>query len=406
MWVQILEQGLGYVKISVKGLELQETSCHTIEATHIDDIIEEAFEIPERSCVNVCLWNRHPLSVLRPCGTVFVRTYSDAKNQLTGVIDSPDVLRLVSSGFASTLVWVLLHHMWDTHNSNNNSETHRAGTPYEKQWPVTVSAKDNADASPKITDKSVISVRPASTRSCISEFASSMGSGWLDDELDALDSSQNKNKINLATANGRGISPYVTHILKPPGATMGSGDATDLDFGLPSVDISQKTRNQFAGAPLSSFVNSIMFASPHSSHYTVPPRWCDGRVPQQTLTSLMDRFPQEWFAHVLSLFDYKSTSQKSCADIVNEVAKDSVLVNVYSQLVMSCVSILGKHVSYACFVCVLALLGEHVCPPICQAQKGTYIIGHEHLHFWCARLCESLFTALFVFYLYVRRWNS
>ena len=340
VWLQILEQGLGYVKISIKGLELQETSCHTIEATHIDDIIEEAFEIPERSCVNVCMWYRHPLSVIRPCGTVFVRTYSDAKNQLTGVIDSPDVLRLVSSGFASTLIWVLLHHMWETHNSNNNSETHRPVTPCEKQFPV--SAKDNADVWPKITDKSVISVRPASARSCISEFASSMGSGWLDDELDALDSSQNKNKINLATPNGRGVSPHVTQILKPPGAMTASGDATDLDFGLPSVDISQKTPNRFAAAPLSSFVNSVMFASPHSSHYTVPPRWCDGPVPQHTLTSLMDRFPQEWFAHVLSLFDYKSTSQKSSADIVNEVAKDSVLANVYSQLVMSCVSILGE----------------------------------------------------------------
>ena len=343
VWVQILEQGLGYCKISVKGLELQETSCHTIEATHIDDIIEEAFEIPERSCMPVCLWNRHPLSVIRPCGTVVVRTYSDAKNQLTGVIDSPDVLKLVSSGFTSTLVWVLLHHVWETHNSNNNSETHRAGTPCEKQWPI--GGRDNADVWPKI-DKSVISVRPASARSCVSEFASSMGSGWLDDELDALESSQNKNKANLATPNGRGVSPHVTQVLKPPGATTGAGDDTELDFGLPSVDISQKTPNRFAAPPLSSFVNSVLFASPHSSHYTVPLRWCDGPVPQQTLTSLMDRFPQEWFAHVLSLFDYTSTSQKSSADIVNEVAKDGVLANVYSQLVMSCVSILGEHVSY------------------------------------------------------------
>ena len=59
MWVQVLERGFGYCQISVKGLELQETSCHTVEATRIDDIIEETFEIPEsRSHVTCCLWNR------------------------------------------------------------------------------------------------------------------------------------------------------------------------------------------------------------------------------------------------------------------------------------------------------------------------------------------------------------
>ena len=30
VWIQVLEQGHGYCTVSVKGLELQETSCHTV----------------------------------------------------------------------------------------------------------------------------------------------------------------------------------------------------------------------------------------------------------------------------------------------------------------------------------------------------------------------------------------
>ena len=32
VWVNVLERGAAYCTVSVKGLELQETSCHTAEA--------------------------------------------------------------------------------------------------------------------------------------------------------------------------------------------------------------------------------------------------------------------------------------------------------------------------------------------------------------------------------------
>lgn len=43
-WIQILECGHNYVQMQMKGLELQETSCHTIEASIIDHIIESAID--------------------------------------------------------------------------------------------------------------------------------------------------------------------------------------------------------------------------------------------------------------------------------------------------------------------------------------------------------------------------
>ena len=43
-WIKVLEKGAGYLTYSLKGLELQETSCHSLEATRIDDIFESTFE--------------------------------------------------------------------------------------------------------------------------------------------------------------------------------------------------------------------------------------------------------------------------------------------------------------------------------------------------------------------------
>ena len=351
VWLQVLERGCGYCHVSVKGLELQETSCHTVEASRIDDIIEETFEIPEsKQHIPCCLWNHHPLNVMRPCDAVFLQTYSDAKNQLTGVIDSPDVLKSVASGFAMSLVWVLLHSTWEEHTGlqDSNTDTQRPDTSRVKTWLAGEKTAGVGDREKTVGDdpwvktkaevNPVISVRPLSARSGISDFASSVGSGWLDDDLDdELDSPATKNKINLATRDKQNI----TEVMKPPGVLMSPGDAANLDlldFGLPTVDITQTMPNRFAA----SLPHSVTYASPHSSYFTVPSAWRNSLVSQKMLTLLMDRFPQEWFTHVLSLFAYKTTSQKDSVDIVGEVTRDSVLATVYSHLVMSCVSVLGE----------------------------------------------------------------
>ena len=44
MHSQILEKGNGYSVYSLKGMELQETSCHNLEATRLDDIFNKTFD--------------------------------------------------------------------------------------------------------------------------------------------------------------------------------------------------------------------------------------------------------------------------------------------------------------------------------------------------------------------------
>lgn len=106
----ILERGAGFCTVSIKGLELQETSCHTTEAARIDDQFGEAFEGKDGGC-GACTFNSFPLHCLTPLDAFEVRTYSDARNVLTGVVDSPDSIGVTLCFFAKSLVWVLLHHI-------------------------------------------------------------------------------------------------------------------------------------------------------------------------------------------------------------------------------------------------------------------------------------------------------
>ena len=92
-----------------QGLELQETSCHTVEARRVDEVFEGAFERPERLGLTQGL-NMHWGNALTPCAMLPVRVYSDARNVLSGIIDSHDNLRTLQDDFLKTLIWLLLRH--------------------------------------------------------------------------------------------------------------------------------------------------------------------------------------------------------------------------------------------------------------------------------------------------------
>lgn len=105
----VLEVGQGYFCLNLRGLELQETSCHTIEAAAIDDIFTAAYN--PKSCSSPGFWlNTSPLSILHPVDSAVVQTYSDARSVLTGIIDQPSVLERFASNLLKCVVWVLYHH--------------------------------------------------------------------------------------------------------------------------------------------------------------------------------------------------------------------------------------------------------------------------------------------------------
>lgn len=148
----VLERGYAYCTINIKGLELQETSCHTIEAGRIEDIFEVTFE--KENGVPCCSFHPYPFDTLRPYDAATIKTYSDAKNVLTGVIDSPEALQKVADGFIQCLVWVVLHHIYKrskenfrdydardkSDNSNSRSQSAKSLKPTANDRPASVKA--------------------------------------------------------------------------------------------------------------------------------------------------------------------------------------------------------------------------------------------------------------------------
>ena len=100
-WIQVMEKGNGFFSYGLKGMELQETSCHSLEAARIDDNFDSAFE--KKSLVN-----SFPLDTLTPLTTIQVKMYSDTKNNLAGVITDKETLKLMAETFVEVLLWLMV----------------------------------------------------------------------------------------------------------------------------------------------------------------------------------------------------------------------------------------------------------------------------------------------------------
>ena len=112
VWIQVLERAHRYVVACVKGLELQETSCHTVEAARVDDIFEYTFGEGSAGetgsgAAQRAAKNPYHADTLQATSQLSLSSYSDARNVLTGIIDSPDNLKAMPSTFLKSLVWTL-----------------------------------------------------------------------------------------------------------------------------------------------------------------------------------------------------------------------------------------------------------------------------------------------------------
>ena len=119
--VTFLEHGHGHCALAIKGLELQETSCHSIEATKIDSIFEDAYDPGSKTCPKFWI-NTHFSNTLQPIDAQVIKVYSDAHNVLTGIIDQPSSLKRFSDNLLKSLVWVLSHHFVNAIKNEVNDE--------------------------------------------------------------------------------------------------------------------------------------------------------------------------------------------------------------------------------------------------------------------------------------------
>ena len=104
--VKLLETGYGYQSLSLLGLELQETSCHTVEVAAIDESLDLAYTTNKSSVYYY--FNSFVFSVFTPVDSYVAKVYSDAHNSLTGIIDQPTYLSKFNDNFFKTLLYIMI----------------------------------------------------------------------------------------------------------------------------------------------------------------------------------------------------------------------------------------------------------------------------------------------------------
>ncbi|XP_071796734.1 pecanex-like protein 4 isoform X1 [Asterias amurensis] len=363
-WLQVLETGYGFCTISIKGMELQETSCHTVEAAQLDDIFETTFE--RSGGFPVCTFNKFPLHTLTAVDAVPVDTYSDARNVLTGIIDSPDVLRSIDKCFIQTLLWVFLYHNSQKHRDSSTSA--RSPTHVRIQEPTQARQDDGTKMSQPTLLAEVTKIsgnwesrdsgRPSSVhsrpRSQVKPLSASWDSikSWEDnDSLDFdLEDKPKKTAFNL---NSR-TKDSQRHKESPaiPGVLEGFTDdeeeiLKELNFGLPPVNAINANIGQpqtFAmhsmqHKPLT-LTGSVQFTSTHSSKLSLPLKWRHLPIDLSRITSLFGRFPKDWYSHVLQHMDLAQDG-KSSKEVADEITSDDALTSMYMHLTMACYAVVN-----------------------------------------------------------------
>lgn len=363
----ILERGASFCTINIKGLELQETSCHTVEAARIDDIFESAFELEESAC-HVGGFNKYPLHSLTPVDACNVEAYSDARNVLTGIIDVPSASEDTMKAFLRSLVWVLLNHVRKVNKAKEVKNT-KGGkmnkelsfvTSVEKHELKELNRNNSVTASTSIPKKNVksslpplgpeysrpvMSPSPPPAYSCPKKKVTSSW-GSLDSFTDSIFSDDGEH-VKKKPAKPPGP-------LKPaPAARNKSPEIEDMldefDIGLPAFDVTKpkpSTQSKFSTKsfgntiykPQTNLAGSPDFKSPFSTQLSLPKDWRELPLDNSQVSRLLNKFPIDWFKHVLSCLELSSENESS-EKVLKDVTGDDALRNSYAQLTMACYSI-------------------------------------------------------------------
>ncbi|NWT69970.1 PCX4 protein, partial [Prunella himalayana] len=314
MWVLVLEKGFTYCGVNIKGLELQETSCHAAEAHRVDEIFEMAFEHQEHT--RILSPNPHFGHILTPCTVVPVRLYSDARNVLSGIIDSHENLKHLKDDFVKVLVWMLVQYCYKK----------------SKTWESPGSANKNKQGSFPETQHSGAVKGSRALRE--DSFSVDTVEDWTDDS-DIFDFEPSSRARDRKEPGQLELTPKV-HLSIP-----GSIETQSQDFlqetspedklnravvlGLPAVDKGKQPE----------VLPRVEFSCSYSKLLSFPEEWRTAPVPSSKVSEMRQRFPEEWYHFVLSQLDFFHLKEKP-SSLLTDLMKDKALKELYIHGVLAC----------------------------------------------------------------------
>ncbi|XP_041828112.1 pecanex-like protein 4 [Melanotaenia boesemani] len=345
VWIMILERGYGYCTVNIKGLELQETSCHTVEARRVDEVFEAAFERPERLGFPKG-FNLHWGNALTPCASLAVRVYSDARNVLSGIIDSHENLRKLQDDFMKALIWLLLRYCVQRHKGFLWSSEEGSGIGGMKsQSSQFAQTTCNQPSEAVMVESNLSSLRFRQGSSSLTSF------GDWSDEDDLFGPQPARRTVALVTAEAQpGQSALQTGVSLPGSVEMDSLfenmalsalqplQPLGLGIGMPAVD---KGRNPevFRESP------HLNFSCPQSEAFNLPPGWRTAPLLPSRLLSLRGLFPEEWFRFTLGRFGL-SVQGETSEDMTKALKEDEVLKELHVKVALSCLISLGAESAF------------------------------------------------------------
>lgn len=376
IWAHVLESGYKFVTLVLKGLELQETSCHTVEATSVDDVFQEVF-VHEGKWPLVSV-NTHATNVLKPRDVLVLNNYSDAKNVLTGIIDQPENLKRNSENFFKTLVWVLVNYCKDHEFNIDESNTKQTSTTGNLKKQETLTPIENLVAfKPNNSVKETVFEDQFTQETFELQPSSKSTQEDQQQQLTSMFSAKRQRSSSLPSLSGSvwsqeslKLDESVTSLGKSKDSKRVSGlpvhdeDIDDLDGslnlgGFPAVDISQSKAatsqgahsliNKQVSSVVSTFVNNstnfgtsskvwpAAFTSEHAHKLDLPLRWKSFiPVDKNHLESLFSKFPDHWFTHVVGCL-HSGPDNKA---IAQSILSDTALVSIYKQLICACYALI------------------------------------------------------------------
>ncbi|XP_014726876.1 PREDICTED: pecanex-like protein 4 [Sturnus vulgaris] len=315
MWILVLEKGFTYCGVNIKGLELQETSCHAAEAHRVDEIFEMAFEHQEHT--RILSPNPHFGHILTPCTVVPVRLYSDARNVLSGIIDSHENLKHLKDDFVKVLVWMLVQYCYKK----------------SKAWESPGSANKNKQGSfPENQHSGAVKGSRALREE--ESFSVDTVEDWTDDS-DIFDFELSSRTRDRKEPEQLGLTPKV-HLSIP-----GSVETESQDF-LPEMSPEDKlNRAVVLGLPAvdkgkqPEVLPHVEFSCSYSELLSIPEEWRTAPVPSSKVSEMRQRFPEEWYHFVLSQLDFFHLKEKP-SSLLTDLMKDKALKDLYIHGVLSC----------------------------------------------------------------------
>uniref|UniRef100_A0A3Q3JH26 Pecanex-like protein n=1 Tax=Monopterus albus TaxID=43700 RepID=A0A3Q3JH26_MONAL len=349
VWIMILERGYGYCTVNIKGLELQETSCHTVEARRVDEVFEAAFERPERLGFTQG-FNLHWANSLTPCAAIAVRVYSDARNVLSGIIDSHDNLKKIQEDFLKALVWMLLRHCVQKHKgflwSNEEGPGIRGRKSQSSQLGQTTS---NQPPEAVIVESNMSSLRFRQDSSSLTSF------GDWSDEDDLFGPQPARRTVALVTAEAQpGHTTLQTGASLPGSVEMDSLfenmavsalqplQPLGLGIGMPAVDKGQNPE-VFRESPGS--LPHLNFSCPQSEVFNLPTGWRTAPLLPSCLLQLRALFPEDWFRFTLGRFG-PIVPGDTTEDMTKALKEDEALKELHAQVALSCLISLGAESAF------------------------------------------------------------